>query len=640
MSFSRARRDFSGSPLAVLPAVVLDTETTGLDTTQDRIVEIAAVRLEGTTEPVDRFARLLDPGVAIPASATGIHGIADADVEGAERFPSAMAALAAWVDESVVLGWSIGFDLAVLEAEHRRSGLAWTAPRSLDVRHLFQLVAPRISEPTLEMAAGCFGLSVSGRHRALGDALLTARVFQALLPLLREKEIATLAQAERACLALSPRLDDEARAGWHAAVGAGRGEEALFARIDSYPYRHRVADVMRVPPIAVAPDTRLRRALATMMEQRVSSVFVESANDGIARGILTERDVLRALHAEPEKALDETVDRHASWPLITVPRDEFVYRALTAMAGRGFRHLGVSDGEGRLVGALSARDLLRRRAGDAVLLGECIDQAEDAVALGRVWADLATVVRALFREQIDARDIAGIVSRELRALTSRACVLAEQDLEAAGQGPPPVTYAMLVLGSGGRGESLLAMDQDNAIVFAEGAPGSPADRWFAELGRRVSDMLNAAGVAYCKGGIMAMNTEWRRDRAGWREIVAAWMRRTRPQDILNSDIFFDAVPVHGDTALAEELLATARGAARGARPYLQAMALNAADFPSPLGWFDRIRLQDGRVDLKLAGLMPIFAAARIAALRHAISAHSTPERLRAVAAHLPVKRHP
>ena len=108
MSFSRARRDFSGSPLAVLPAVVLDTETTGLDTTQDRIVEIAAVRLEGTTEPVDRFARLLDPGVAIPASATGIHGIADADVEGAEHFEIGAICSSPQLAEEIVPGGQDG----------------------------------------------------------------------------------------------------------------------------------------------------------------------------------------------------------------------------------------------------------------------------------------------------------------------------------------------------------------------------------------------------------------------------------------------------------------------------------------------------------------------------------------------------
>ena len=72
------------------------------------------------------------------------------------------------------------------------------------------------------------------------------------------------------------------------------------------------------------------------------------------------------------------------------------------------------------------------------------------------------------------RNTAAIVSHELRALTRRATELAEVRMIDDGWGPPPQPYAMLVLGSGGRGESLLAMDQDNAIVYADGEPGSEA----------------------------------------------------------------------------------------------------------------------------------------------------------------------
>ena len=68
-------------------------------------------------------------------------------------------------------------------------------------------------------------------------------------------------------------------------------------------------------------------------------------------------------------------------------------------------------------------------------------------------------------------------------------MLAEAELVAEGAGPAPCAYAVLVLGSAGRGESLLAMDQDNALVFAEGEPDGEADRWFARLGRRMAAIL-------------------------------------------------------------------------------------------------------------------------------------------------------
>ncbi|GAB4363420.1 MAG: hypothetical protein Kow00114_19450 [Kiloniellaceae bacterium] len=624
----------SGLPLNAIPVVALDTETTGLDVKTDRVVEIAAVRLKGgVAGAAPSYAALIDPGVPIPPASTAIHSITDDEVAGAARFPDAMAAFAAWVGKSVVVGYSIGFDLAVLKAEHQRHGLVWTPPRSLCVRHLMQLVAPELPNQSLEVAARYLGVEVGERHRALGDAETAARIFKALVPRLREKGIVTLAQAERVCRKLTARLEEEAQAGWHDVVRDTREAPrsvAEFARIDSFPYRHRVADLMRLPPVTIDGARPVKEALAVMMERGISSIFVDPQQPGDDYGILTERDILRALNADPAGALAAPVSRYAKVPLVTIDSDEFVYRAIAGMSKRGFRHLGVRDAAGRLVGALSARDLLRQRASDALSLGDSLERAETPEDLGRIWAGLTTVARGLVYEQADPRDIAAIVSRELRALTKRACELAEAMLAARGAGVPPRPYAMMVLGSGGRGESLLAMDQDNAIIFDQGEPGGPEDQWFEQLGILVADMMNDAGVVYCPGGIMASKPEWRMDLAGWRRRIATWIDKARPQHILNSDIFFDAVPVHGDHRLAEQLYAEAAEAARASRTFLKAMAVTASDFRVQLNWRGSPKLENGRIDLKKNGIMPIFAAARIAALTHGIAKRSTPERLEAV----------
>ena len=70
----------------------------------------------------------------------------------------------------------------------------------------------------------------------------------------------------------------------------------------------------------------------------------------------------------------------------------------------------------------------------------------------------------------------------------------------------------------------------------------------------MSDILDAAGVPLCKGGVMARNREWRKSVADWRTTIDGWVRRQRPADLLNVDIFFDAVPVHGDVRLGERHL--------------------------------------------------------------------------------------
>ncbi|NJO38521.1 MAG: 3'-5' exonuclease, partial [Rhizobiales bacterium] len=102
--FDQPDPSLSAIPLPSLAAVVVDTETTGLNVRTDRIVQIGAVRLaDGRIERSASFDVLIDPGMPIPPEATAIHGIDDADVAGADRFADVGLAFAAWVGPSVVL---------------------------------------------------------------------------------------------------------------------------------------------------------------------------------------------------------------------------------------------------------------------------------------------------------------------------------------------------------------------------------------------------------------------------------------------------------------------------------------------------------------------------------------------------------
>ena len=174
--------DLSATPLVSLNGIVLDTETTDMDTARARIVQIGAVRIAGSTVRADdRFDSLVAPGEAIAASSTAIHGISDGDVASADDFGPVMAKLATWAGPAVVIGYSIGFDLAVLEAEHNRAGLRWTPPRSLDVRHIVQILSPNLPDHSLDTVAEWLGVTIENRHNALGDAVATADVYAALV---------------------------------------------------------------------------------------------------------------------------------------------------------------------------------------------------------------------------------------------------------------------------------------------------------------------------------------------------------------------------------------------------------------------------------------------------------------------------
>jgi DNA polymerase-3 subunit epsilon/CBS domain-containing protein len=287
----------------------------------------------------------------------------------------------------------------------------------------------------------------------------------------------------------------------------------------------------------------------------------------------------------------------------------------------------VRDEQERLVGVISARDLLRLRAGAAFRLDDAIGVASSAEEMAQAWATLPTVARLLVDEDLDSRLVAGVISEEIRIMTRRAAELAEAAMREAGRGGPPCSYAMLVLGSGGRGESLLAPDQDNAIVYAEGEPDGLEDRWFAELGARVADTLDAAGIPYCKGGVMARNAAWRGSLAAWKDRIEHWVRRAGGEDLLSVDIFFDQRPVHGDLSLGAELFDHAFAAGAANPPFAKQMGEKLFARQSPFGLFGGFQTVGGRLDLKLHGLFPIVAAARALAIRHDIRRRSTKRRL-------------
>ncbi|MBI3436290.1 MAG: CBS domain-containing protein [Proteobacteria bacterium] len=633
-------RNDNATPLIALDAVVIDTETTGLDTAKARVVEIGVVRIrDGHIEAGAPACWRVDPGEPIPPAATRIHGIDAAALAMAPAFAAVWPLVAGHIGESVVIGHMLGFDLAVLQRECDRAGIAWRMPRGLDTRLLAPLADQSLEGCTLDALAAWLKVELRGRHSAPGDADITARVFLALLPWLRRAGIRTLAQAERACRARTEALDAEHRAGWARSVAPAESidDEHALRRLDSYPYRHRVAALMAHPPQFIAPDDTLGEALARMSRARISSLFVVAvAGAGTPRpqdtGIVTERDVLRAIAARGTDALALPVETVASRPLASVAADAFVYRAIGRMARLDIRHLGVTDADGGVCGALSARDLLRLRAQEAVELGDEIDAAGDTVALARAWSKVPRVAAALLAEGVAARDIAAVISRELAAATRAAVIMAERRLRDLGHGGPPCPYAFAVLGSAGRGESLLAMDQDNAIVFADGDPDGAADRWFARLGKEASDVLHAVGVPYCKGGVMAANAPWRGSVATWHARVADWIARSRPRDLLSVDIFFDLRYVHGDTRMANALWRGGFAAARGNAAFAKLLADASGEPASGLTLFGRLRTAAGRIDLKAAGLFAVVSAARVLAIRHFALERATPARLAAIAA--------
>ena len=617
----------SSTALAALPAVSLDLETTGLDVRSARIVQAGAVTMLGPrllAEP--RLDSLVHPGVPIPLRATHIHRIDDAAVAGAPRFDEIAPRLREIVEGRVVIGHNIAFDIAMLRHEAARAHLPWRDPAALDVGLLFGALEPSETDLRLESLAQRLGVAVAGRHNALGDAMMAAAILAKLLARLRELDVRTLGEAQALAVRRQDLISGQVQAGWHS-VPAGRSNASVDrppARIDSYIFERRVDDVMSTPLLMVGAEATLREAAAMMTERRIGAVLIGKTG-APAEGIITERDVMRATASG---AVAISVREVMSAPVQSIGAGEPLYRALGRMDRGGFRHLCVVDAGGRPVGMLSQRDLLRHRARASLALGDDVARADDAVGLAAAFSKVAEVAERLVAEGVAAVEVARMVSGEARALTARAAEIAQQRLAAAGR-PAPAEWCVFVLGSAGRSESLLSLDQDNALIHVGERHD---DAWFAEFGAALASLLDEAGLPRCKGGVMAANAEWRGTRAEWGQRIAEWLRRARPQDLLNVDIFFDLMPAAGDAALARELHASAVAAAARSRTFLALLAESVGNMSPSIGLFGTLRTEAGRIDLKRGALLPLVGLARTLALRAGSLELSTPGRLQAASA--------
>jgi len=194
---SHAGTELGSRPLADLAYTVFDTETTGLNTDRDAVVQIAGIRIVGNRPRYEEtFDRLVNPGRAIPLATTKIHGIDDAMVADAPPFIDVAGTFLDFAEGSVLIAHHAAFDMAFLNRAAQQAGATLTVPvlcTALLSSRLFQ----HSGDHTLDGLAARCGIDIESelRHTALGDSIATAEVFLKLIPLLEAAGIKTLDDA-------------------------------------------------------------------------------------------------------------------------------------------------------------------------------------------------------------------------------------------------------------------------------------------------------------------------------------------------------------------------------------------------------------------------------------------------------------
>jgi DNA polymerase-3 subunit epsilon len=197
---SLRQRSFDDLPLNKVIFTVVDTETTGLDPDAgDEIIAIGAVRIvNGRILKKEIFDSLINPRRSISEQSRSVHGITSAMLRAMPTIDEVLPRFHRFVEDTVIVGHNVAFDMRFLKRKEKDTGIRFENP-VLDTLLLEHIVHPNQEAKSLEAIAARFGITVKGRHTALGDALTTAEVFLAQVPLLEERGVTTLKHAIVAC---------------------------------------------------------------------------------------------------------------------------------------------------------------------------------------------------------------------------------------------------------------------------------------------------------------------------------------------------------------------------------------------------------------------------------------------------------
>ena len=380
------------------------------------------------------------------------------------------------------------------------------------------------------------------------------------------------------------------------------------------------------PAITCTPQTPVGDVLRTMQSRKIGSMLVVD-EAGRPVGIFTRHDVLDRV-ALAQGDLTQPISTVMTPDPQTLPADASAYEATLLIAHRGIRHIPVCDGN-RLIGVVTERDLFALQRVSVRAINRTIADADSVEELQHVAADIRRLARSMLGQGVAAEQLTLIISTLNDALVSRILDIEQTRFEI-----DDIEWCWLAFGSEGRFEQTVSSDQDNGLLFNAGSAAPDALRArLLPFAQAVNRDIDACGFPLCKGDIMAGNPAWCLSLEEWHTQFDRWITNTNPRALLNAVIFFDFRPLHGATALANNLRDHLLGLAQGNSRFQRQLAQYALETRPPLGRIsDFVTDDDGEfrdtIDLKKAGARLFTDAARVLALAAGVAHTNTAQRLR------------
>ncbi|PHJ42592.1 DUF294 nucleotidyltransferase-like domain-containing protein [Vibrio sp. PID17_43] len=385
-------------------------------------------------------------------------------------------------------------------------------------------------------------------------------------------------------------------------------------------------------PVTLEATATIQEAALLMAEEGVTALLIVRPTEEITEddddqllGILTDRDLcIRVLAQGIDTNIQ--VSEVMSYDVVSLDYSAYVFEAMLTMLRYNVHHLPILKNK-KPIGVLSMTDIVRYESQNSLLLVSSIFQQNTVADLKLVSHQVKDCFVRMVSEDANAHMVGRAMSVIGSSFKQRLAELAEQEL-----GPAPIPYCLVAMGSMARDEQLIVTDQDNALILDNSYDPDKHGDYFAQFAKFICDGLAECGYSYCTGDIMATNPEWRKTRAEWEECFANWIDNPTPERLLNSNIFFDLLGVHGRVKWAEQLSGFIVRRAKKNNRFLACMAYNAIRRTPPLGFFkDFVMEKDGRhrnsINLKRRGTAPLADLIRVHSLAIGSRSQNSFERL-------------
>jgi len=378
--------------------------------------------------------------------------------------------------------------------------------------------------------------------------------------------------------------------------------EFMLARIDSSCMR----DASLLPH-----GSSLEDATRFMNEQQVDCALVQR---GKRYGMVTGTDLLNAIVLD-KLPVTTDVQAIANYRLITVESGDYLFNALILMTLHQIDRVVVMQSS-ELHGIIDLADTLSYFSSHSHVVGLRIERATSIDELKAAAGDMGNLIRSLYAQGVKVRFAMDLLAALNQRLMSKLfnLVVPESVL-------PHV--CLLMMGSEGRGEQIVRIDQDNGLIIRDSLDWPECQQTMEYYTQTLVDL----GYPRCPGQVMVNNPFWVQPLSEWTQRMRDWVAKADSDSLLNLAISIDAHAVAGNKALFKTSRNWLLRELQQQQRFLTSFAEVALVFETPLNFMGGIRDRAAGIDVKKGGIFPIVHGVRVLAMQYQVAETNTYKRI-------------